>query len=316
MKDIINEVNIDGSVFHLRGLYVGEYLNFVISDKLANTELFYIQLAKRCLKGWDNVNIVDYSKPLYELIDLPGWPNLGDEYKTLSVLEFSEENIDLIDYEILLRLGQKVFNEFTMLSDQEVKYFQGATRFLNYISNPKNKTRADKYDCNECLRKNHRKNRICNKFSDEDAQRIRSYLLEQDGEEDIEDSESEVPEEKKVKKLKNRYRTVRNTKMVSKAQQVRQEQEQPAISKGAPIKINGFIFEECPVSWIPDWVRTLAGVFYHCSQSKITFFSGGICDQPYKFYMAERVVDGENSKIEREEMEANEKKGNKSRGRR
>jgi hypothetical protein len=307
---IVNEVEINGSKFFVRGLLVGEYLNLVISKKIANSESFYVKLPKLTVLGWEGVTSTQYTKPLYELMELPEWPNIPSKYVITEEVEFSQENIGNLDYNTLLELGKIIFENFTMLSEEEVNYFQGSTRFLHFLSLPENRSKADRYDCHTCIKKNYRNSRVCNKFTDDEANHIKYILSDGEDEEFLEDSEE--PKETNSKELKNKYKHVKNKRMVFKG-----EREEPEIKvkKGA-VKINGFIFEECPVSWIPDWVNTLSGVFYHCTQSNIPFFSGGVCDQPYKFYRAERIVAGENSKIDREEMEKNNKKNNKGSGRR
>jgi len=304
---IVNEIEIDGSIFFVRGLTVGEYSNLIMSNKLSNSDTFFVSLPKLCLVGWKGVESQEYTKPLYELMEHPQWPNIPDEYIIEKEVEFSPDKINDLPYEVVLRLGKEIFNTYTMLSQQEVEYFKGATRFLNFLSRPENKAKADRYDCNVCIQGGHRDRRICSKFTDEEAKTIKDYLSNS---EDDEISEQEIEDGSTVpsKDLASKYKSVRKKKMAFKTD--KPEAEVVKVNKGA-VKVGGFVFEECPVSWLPSWVSTLTGIFYHCSQSNIPFVSGGICDQPYKLYSAERIVAGENSKIEMEEMEKTEKDRNR-----
>jgi hypothetical protein len=41
---IVNEIEIDGSIFFVRGLTVGEYSNLIMSNKLSNSDTFFVSL--------------------------------------------------------------------------------------------------------------------------------------------------------------------------------------------------------------------------------------------------------------------------------
>src|SRR5699024_10960497 len=62
-----------------------------------------------------------------------------------------------------------------------------------------------------------------------------------------------------------------------------------------------FDFPECPVSWVDEYLKELAGILYHTEKANLPFFSGGVADQLYKFYRIGKVVSGEANEIESEE---------------
>jgi hypothetical protein len=303
----VHEVEKGGAIFYVRGLLVGEYLSLGMFGKKISNDSFWIDVAKMGIVNWKGVQEVSYTLPEYKLIEMGEWPNVSDKYAIYEDMPFSKDYIDYIDYNILIELGIKIYNEFTILSDEETNKFIAATRFLHFLSEPANKTKAETFDCMKCIENNYRKNRLCSRFTDEEAQGIYEYIKGVE-EEDVE--RDEVKPEKDLESLKKKYSTVRNKSMVFKDD--KGDEIKPRVEKASnKVVLDKYSYPECPVSYIPDWINTMAGVFFHCSKSNITFFSGGICDQPYKFYRAERVVASEGSTIEREEMDKAQKSNSK-----
>jgi hypothetical protein len=303
----IYEVEKGEAKFYLRGLLVGEYLSLGMSGKKASNDSFWIDIAKMGIVNWQGVKEVSYTLPEYILIEMGEWPNVSEKYCIYEDMPFSKASIDYIDYNILIELGQKIYNEFTMLSEEETDKFIAATRFLHFLSEPANKSKIETFDCMKCIENNYRKNRSCSRFTDEEAQGIYEYIK---GLEDEDFQTDEVKPEKDLESLKKKYSTVRTKSMVFKDE--KGQEIKPRVEKSTnKIVLDKYAYPECPVSYIPDWINTMAGVFFHCSKSNITFFSGGICDQPYKFYRAERIVASESSTIEREEMDKAQKSNSK-----
>lgn len=269
---LIREYTYDGSTFYVRGLTVGEFCDLAMQGLLKDSERFWVEIALTGVVGWEDIFVEDEDGGHQEL-------------------EFSEDGKQGLPIEVLVYLGKKIYNELTILSDDESKKFEAATRFLHFCSGDKNKSVAETFDCETCLRKGLARLRPCGRFTKEE---IEQYMGELQGEgEETPQKASQKP----VKNMKSKYKSKR-TKMAFENEEVK-----PKPKKVDTIVLDKYSYPECPVSYIDSWINILCGILYHCAKSNIPFFDGGIVDQPYKYYRAERVVSSESSVIESEEME-------------
>jgi hypothetical protein len=284
---LIREIEIDGSIFYVRGLTVGEYCDIAMRGLFKDSDRLWVEVSMTGIVGWDNIFAED---------------ECGDPIE----LPYAEEYKQSMDLEHLVYLGKKIYEELTILSDEEHKKFEAATRFLHFSGDPKNRSIIDTFDCSSCIKKGLARTRPCGRFSDEEIERMMAELRE--------DKESITDDPEKLQKeVKSKYKAKR-TKMAFPSEIEQAEQKRKEKKTG--IVLDKYNYPECPISYIDTWISILCGILYHCAKSNVTFFSGGIVDQPYKYYRAERVVSSESSKIEMEEMEKSRKESEQASRRR
>lgn len=278
---LIREINIDDSIFYVRGLTVGEYCDIAMRGFFRDSDRLWVEVAMSGIVGWDNIFA-------------------EDEWGDIVPVAFSEEAKESLDIEHLIYIGKKIYEELTILSEDEHKKFEAATRFLHFSGEPKNKSLVETFDCETCIKKGLARTRPCGRFSDEE---ISSMMAELNGAKESNSVDSTRPEGD----IKSKYKSKR-TKMYFENEEVQKPKE-----KAKVIVLDKYSYPECPISYIDAWISILCGILYHCAKSNVTFFSGGIVDQPYKYYRAERVVSSESSKIEAEEMERMRKESERKR---
>jgi hypothetical protein len=278
---LIREVELDGSIFYVRGLTVGEYCDIAMRGLFKDSDRLWVEVAMSGVVGWDNIFI-------------------EDEWGDPAPLEFREEYKESLELDHLIYLGKKIYYELSVLSEEEHKKFEAATRFLHFSGEPKNKNMAETFDCEVCLKKGLARTRPCGRFTREQIDNLMSELNEN---KESNTSDSRPSQED----VKSRYKSKR-TKMYFESEQVEKPRE-----KTNSIVLDRYTYPECPISYIDTWISILCGILYHCAKANVTFFSGGIVDQPYKYYRAERIVSSESSKIESEEMEKMRKESERRR---
>jgi hypothetical protein len=284
-------IEIQGTIFYARGLTVGEYVHLVMSGSMKASISLWVKIAETCISGWEELYI-------------------ENENGEVELLPFSKDSLldsSILPIEVMIELGEKIFNSLTLLSPEEEKQFKAATRFLHFASEDNRKAVIDTFDCQTCIRGGSYKSRICGKYSKDELDEIYRELnsIEESRETSAEDTKQSDSD---FFSLQNKYSNSKkkNAGMLSAPRVA----EAPTSQK--TMRVGDYTYPECPVSYIPDWISTLAGILYHCSKSNLTFYSGGLSDQPYKLYRAERIVAGESGKIEKEEMEKPDKgKGKK-----
>jgi hypothetical protein len=278
---LIREVELDGSIFYVRGLTVGEYCDIAMRGLFKDSDRLWVEVAMSGVVGWDNIFIED---------------EFGDPVP----LEFREEYKESLELDHLIYLGKKIYYELSVLSEEEHKKFEAATRFLHFSGEPKNRSVVDTFDCEVCLKRGLARTRPCGRFTRE---QIDNLVAELNDANESNTSDSRPSQDD----VKSKYKSKR-TKMYFESEQIPKPKE-----KISHIVLDRYTYPECPISYIDTWISILCGILYHCAKSNVTFFSGGIVDQPYKYYRAERVVSSESSKIESEEMEKMRKESERRR---
>ena len=158
--------------------------------------------------------------------------------------------------------------------------YKGYIRMKYYFSDDKKRAwKIEDFDCKNCVEKGYRKLRKCGK-SDADL----NFLV----------GEEKVKQEVKINRPTLRKRRIYSATKPSEKKIQRH--------KNRGMVMEGFVFKECPISWIDDSIKKWADVLYDCAKSDMTFFSGGVSDQPNKLWMAKTIVQSESNKIEGERM--------------
>jgi hypothetical protein len=278
---LIREIELEGSVFYVRGLTVGEYCDIAMRGFFKDSDRLWVEVAMSGIVGWDNIFA-------------------EDEWGDPVALAFSEEAKESFDIDHLVYLGKKIYHELTVLSEEEHNKFEAATRFLHFSGEPRNSKMIESFDCESCIKKGLARTRPCGRFSAEEITSMMAELNEAKESSSVASRPSEGD-------IKNRYKSKR-TKMHFETKEEEKPKEKPKT-----IVLDKYSYPECPVSYIDPWISILCGILYHCAKSNTTFFSGGIVDQPYKYYRAERIVSSESSKIESEEMERMRKESERKR---
>jgi prepilin-type processing-associated H-X9-DG protein len=282
-----SSVTIDGSRFYVRGLTVGEYCDLIFKMQSENIV--------RDGEQWAAVVAVT---------GLVGWEDVFDEASNR--IEYSEELKEYLPDEVYKVIAEKVFYSLTALSEEERAKFEASIRFLYFSSEKKNEKIAETFNCATCIKKGLAKTRPCGKFSKEEIDQIGRQLREEG--ENVPETPVKAP-----KDVKSKYKTS-NKRVRTSAEK---EGEEPTSRKEFKdyMTLDGYKYPECPVSYVDDWISVLSSMLYHAGKSNLTFFDGGVVDQPYKLLQAQKVVSSEASKIESEEMDKQFKNNKNSKGR-
>lgn len=278
---LIREVELDGSIFYIRGLTVGEYCDIAMRGLFKDSERLWVEIAMSGIMGWENIFV-------------------EDEFGNPMLFEFREQNKESLDIEHLVYLGKKIYHELTILSDVEHNKFEAATRFLHFSGEPKNRSISETFDCDTCIKKGLARTRPCGRFSVEEIENMMADLQES---KESNTGDSTRPQHD----IKSKYKSKRTKMYFASEEESKKREKKPGIN------LDKYTYPECPISYIDPWISILCGILYHCAKSNVTFFSGGIVDQPYKYYRAERVVSSESSKIESEEMDRIRKESDRKR---
>lgn len=285
----IRPFNTNGVTFYLRGLTVGEYTDLLMSGALKNiTNRTWFDVAYTGIVDWEGF-LDKHGNPVTYSLDM--LDNMVPE-------SGAGGDFDLMIEDMIVRIGQEVFYNLTMPNEEEVDKFVASTRFLHFRSDPKNKSVAESYNCETCLKKGMAKTRPCGRFTDEEIDRHHKELNSIPITDELFDGE---PVKKLPSKMKNRYKA-------SSASKRPKTEEQIAKKKHGAITVGGFQYPECPVSYIDEWIGSFSSILYSCAKSNLNFFSGGVVDQSYKMHQLQRIVSGEANQIESEEMDKIHKK--------
>jgi len=276
LGEFVTEHVIDGTTFYLKGLTVGQYSDLVCRGHIGAKIMKPSTLIMIALTG-----VVGWKDMYYEFEE-------GDEGPP-EMVEFSSEVLDILPDEILRELGTVILNELTEVSSEVCRKIQGHIRFAYWLGDDKNKATADLYDCRKCIKAKKYVTRLCGRTKDE------RDLIAQVGE----NEEKLVAEElartaalkKQLARMKSKKLTVNPHKQVNDSG-----------PKAESMKLNSFDFPECPITWVDTWVSTLSDQMLHCDRSHITYFSGGLSDQPMRLYKIKKIVSSEVNKIESERM--------------
>jgi hypothetical protein len=184
-----SEYEIDGTVFKVRGLTVGEVaelsLDKGLRTKISLKQSFFQQVAVMCIKGWSNVLDED-----------------GGE------VAFKAEYVDNLPADVLEEIGVFIYKELSFLSDIEQEKLKGYIRFAYYLNDQPDAV-GKTFSCLECVRANRDRNRNCG-LLEEEKEEIRDLL-------DTKPEETVVENRKATKKL---VKSVVSKKQVSEDRQV------------------------------------------------------------------------------------------------
>jgi hypothetical protein len=273
---------------------LGQFAKIIIVDEAAYTVrgltfLEYTDLLSRV--GFEAVKM--YSTDMSYLIckhAIISWSGLY--WEDNEPFEYSIDGIDELDAAIVARVARFVIEDMTHLTELEEEKFKGYIRFLYYLSDEKfGESRRNQFNCETCVQNGWYKKRSCTLPA---LQILIDQKMEKDRKKNEEISQSETLD--RVAALKQKMKS-RKKKFSS----VEELEASKSVESGA-LSIRGMNYPECPVSWIDPWIKTLADGLYDCSKSNKQFYHGGTADQIYKIYKAQRVVGGEASKIEAEQM--------------
>lgn len=264
------------AVFYVRGLTVSEMiaLNTIFESKERPSAQDFYRVGITTLVGWDNFQV---------------WID-GELYE----LECLNSNIEkYIEPQHITEIGKYSLGSLTFLSDQEEKKYRGYVNMVFWISDDKKGDRnRESLNCEHCARTGLIMSRPC-------GRKDKSELIEKyHGKKDVERKLSSVELAKKKLGLKNKIRKSGVEKTAAELEEKRIRDAENAKT----MVLGSFKYPECPVTWIPASIRTMADALWDCSKNSKTFFSSGVADQPHKIYQAEKIVGGEASRLESEEI--------------
>jgi hypothetical protein len=269
-------VSVSGSQFLVRGLKTSEWVDFVIfresTDMRVGNEAL-VKVAKLCTEDWRNV--------------------LDEDGETLP---FNRDLIDFVPLETLRELGEYSLNTLSSLSEEDERRYKGFVRWSMWLSDEKNKNKAKEFECKSCIEMNRWESKRCGLTQDR-RDSIVSADSTEDEDAEVAHSSSQIASSENLSKFKAR-RSNKQTYHYNKA-----EEKKSIESNLEGWLLSGtkhFRFPECPVSWIPVWMRTVAEMLLYCEQKDISFFEGGVENQFYKSYLTGRVVISEYNRIENE----------------
>lgn len=276
MSYFIEEYEIEGVTFYIRGLTVKEVTELAM-DKKSKTKTsfrdsYFFKVAFRAIVGWEDMYALDEDGDIDMSQPIP----------------FSPELVQQLPDHVLREIGAYAYSTLTVVSEDEEQKLRGYVRFAFYMSDKPDAIR-DSFSCKQCLQAKKHLARKCG-LTDEEREFILSV-----GEPEDDSADVEVTKEEHVQVAK---RPIKKLTRVATKVITEEESEQ----KRASIKLGGFLFPECPVSWVDDHLRTIGEQLFFCHQNKVSYFSGGVSDQMYKIYSMVKIVGGETSTIENERM--------------
>jgi hypothetical protein len=266
--------------FYLRGLNVGEYVDLIEkTDDNQVSQSLLIEIAECGIVNWEN---------FYH----------GNDFKKI---ECTKENIQRIDKKTMVELGSYIYQELTVLSEEEKDKFEAFVHFLYWSSDDENKNKVKSFECESCLETGKAVRRPCGKYD----MKYRKKMAGKDVSEDSKgDEEEEEVSEQDYLDAMSRYSSKKNIGSGQSTKKSREETKQEKSGQRKKfVKIGDYKLDECPISYIDDWIKTLGEALYNCEKSDRTFFDGGISNQRYKIYKASSIVKSTFNKIEKKELE-------------
>lgn len=270
---------IDGSIFYVRGLTVGEHTQIAMLDGG---------------RGFTNP-LKPHTAVEIAFAGIVGWENIYN-YQTNEPVEFNEQNLEALPEDVLTELGDHIFFKLTHIDDQTEEKLRGYTRFAHFMSKKENRVKSKTFNCKNCIERGHYRSRVCGKYDQEDLDEMHA---------EMNDKEVETST-KNIKSKLDKYRSRRRRTMKLRKNTKNFKQKKETLRQTLTIK--GFKFPECPISWVDNWIQTIGGVLFHSDSSDLLLFQGGLFDQPYKLYQASRIISSESNKIEREEWDEKNRK--------
>ncbi len=276
------EIEIDGVIFHVRGLTVKE-LTELSMDKKSRTRTsfnysYFYKVALRTVVGWTD---------MYRL-DENGNPDFSHP------IPFEPHLVAELPDHILLSLGNYVYSHLSSVSEEEERKLRGYMRFAYYLADKPDAVR-ESFSCDSCIKAKKFTSRKCG-LTDEEREMFSNIGQAEEDDEPDDEIEEEAQAEETVVKPRKQLKSLRRAAVKKIA---------PGDDTDRPTsgyKIGGFTFSECPVSWIDDHLRTIGEQLFFCHQNKISYFSGGVSDQSYKVYSMVKIVGGEASTIDSEKQ--------------
>lgn len=292
----IKTYQVNGVNFYLRGLNVGEYIdligklegNSVKGDKL-------VEVAECGIVFWEDFYPKDENGNF-----------IDDEDGGIYELEYSEDNIEYIDYRTMVKVGKIVYEELTMLTEEEKNKFEAFVHFLYWSS--EDDSNLDKFNCDTCLESGLAVQRPCGKYDMSYRKKKAGYDVSEESETKEEGKEEEESQGNPLNKYMKKRTSVKDptenpSKNQKKKNSKRRREKQNQDFGKRYIKIGDYKMKECPVSYIDNWIKTLGEAIYTCEKSDRNFFTGGVSDQRYKIYKASNIVKSTYNKIENKEIE-------------
>lgn len=261
----IREYKIEdtNTIFYVRGLTVQEYLDIyelTQIDKIGAADTMFMRVALTGIVGWKDFSVID--EDTEEVVDL----------------EFNEENLEYLPDQYLVKIGEYIYINLTMPSEDEVKKYRGYIRFKYYMSDDDNKSATKYFNCKDCIEHNLWVNRNCG-FSQEKRDSI---------------NKKDRPTEDVVNKsqeIKSRYK--------SKNKRVKEKSDS---KPRATLYLQGYEYPECPVSWVDPKIQEWADRLYYVAKANGLFFDGGLANQQNKTFELQRLISLESNLIEYENM--------------
>lgn len=269
----IYSVVVDGIKFYCRGLTYLEYVNLVdlINPKNVIGSAIWMRVAYCGIVHWG------------EFYDNDNRP-----------IPFDPKNFERIDPKTLDKVGRAIYQELTIVTDDDELKYRGYIRFANFLSDEKlGEARRKSFDCKECVRNGHYTYRTCS------LPELDSLIAEIRGPKIVED-------EAKKKKGSSKYSTKK--KRFSTVDEFKEDLEKKAFSDGKnKVVIGNLVYPQCPVSYIDTKTTLIANALHHCVTHNKSPLSGGVFEQPYRLFKLQEVVSSESNKIQSEEIKAKQK---------
>jgi len=278
----IRSLEIESVTFYCRGLTCAEYVDVIDSGVLERSSAtgFYERIAQVGLVDWEDMISQD-----------------EDEDEEMEEIIFSEDNkLILADQkpEVMLEIGKFIYHSLTIISEEENQQYRGHIRFLMYLADDEKEKERESYSCDNCLKSGRQVNRKCGL-----SETNRNEILKRNN---MSVEVTDIHEEF-IKTNLDKYKNKSKQKKV----------QSPVSKDEARLKLLGFTFPECPVSWIPQNVKEWSDRVYTAKNHGVPLFEGGIMEQPNKSYLISKIVNNEISSIESEKMKKDMKKNSKGR---
>ncbi len=279
---------IGSSIYFVRGLTVGEMLELADTgafDIGSTSEYARVFAFVRCVEDVWNVSIRDYK----------GNKVRKDQFNMVT-FDINEHSVEELPDEHLVKVGGHILEEISLLSEEKEQKLRGLTRFKFWFSDDKRKDQLETFNCATCIGRGLDNQRKCG-LSEYQKDIIRDSLSDED-----EQTKSDEEERKELNEKMRRAlaRTAsRRRRRVSLNPRSKKEQ----LKAQGHFSIYGFIFPECPMSWVDAGLRRWSDVLYYSYKNGVSFTVGQFLDQPNVLWNAAQVVAAEAAEMESKMME-------------
>lgn len=274
----------DGAVYQVRGLTVGEKSELAFSGAFevgSSGELLKVYSAEKGIVSWRRVPVYDQTGKIVRKNGLT-------EYVP------ADASIDDLPFHHLIEVGDYIFNELSVLDEEQELKLRGLIRFKFWFGDESREEYRKTFNCSTCIEKGYDKRRNCG-LEQEKKDIIRRQ---------IEDRKTKERVELARKQNERIHKALVNRKSRKRRVSINKPEEDKLRIASGTLSILGFVYDECPMSWIPTGLKQVSDHLYYAVKNGQMIVPGALFDQPAILWEAGRVLVAEGSVVESKMMES------------